>query len=1276
MTKNLELSLAINVDKKEGESNLNAFQRAFKDALRNIGKSADETQALKKTFDDIARGKVQVEELDTQTQQLYQTYKEGATVASDRDFLGLKAHVDVQKEIEATREAYKRLKDSGELTQEELAQAALKTEDRIRELNKQTNGWADSLMSAKGSMLALAGSVGGMAKIVGTAIDFESAMSDVKKVVDGTDDQIQQLTTRIKEMTGELPITAEGLAAIAAAGGQLGVPIEKLDQFIALAAKMSTAFNLSVDEAGEAVAKLSNVFNIPIENVEALGDAINTLGNTTAAREKDILDVLTRVGGTANQFKLTAEQTSALAATMLEMGTTSEVASTAINAMLSRLQTASVQSPQFQQALESMGISATKLADDIRENPQEALLEFLRTLEELDDKSRAEALVQLFGREYQSKVALLLGGLDRYEASLDRISDKTKVAGAMQREFEERMSTTETQLQLMKNGLNNIAINLGSIFLPALRESAIFLGDVTHAIASFVEAHPGVAKIATTLTLVAASASALRLVLLSLGSVGAKAFASIRTEVALTKLSMADLNKQVGFLGAAIRTVGGVWAAWEIGSDIGDALYDNFEIARRAGNRLAQAFTLLMESAAAAWKVLKNPGNISQIWDEYTESVKQVNQIYGEMADDIGTANETIKGGSKDAAGAIDDLGSATDGAAKKAGELQDAFNNIDLASSTGVLEYTKLIDQAAGNTSELKKQLDEWIKNANALDLSAFQNNLNEALSAGKISTEDFAKHTMAVLDKAFADVGVNAKSALGALSDEAQNAIGHIDLIATTLKSAGATGEQAMLALEQAINGAIGKVDNAAAVAMLKNRIQELGAAGTLSADQVERLTRKLQEQTEVIHGATPGIQSIEEAFKKLGLTSQQELERMANEAREAFNKVGALGGSLEQQQVAFESYAKTATEALKGMSDEQQQAVVNQLRVTAATLGMQQQLEELIGVQQQVGGAGADMGTEIRRGTEAGTQGMNTLKQASEETGKVAGGVGAALAAIFNATRQNLLDLSEAAAALFDKRMGINTSGPVTEMEALKASIDATNAALGETRHRSAASFDVTGIGRYLNKMNEASQATRLQFQQQQLEAMKLTQALTSTSNVTASTITQAQVALSRLKLLGSEDLNGLRSALDSANSKLLAMNENAKSTLQNLQNELDRLQDNQAAIDNRDYQNKRAQLQSALQEAQQMRNQEAVKYYTDALKVLDQVRAEKSKQLAADKAEKAQREREAKQSAQSAQPSKNVNINLGSGNKKASLSASNQSDIDALLDVLQQAGLNAI
>ena len=68
-----------------------------------------------------------------------------------------------------------------------------------------------------------------------------------------------------------MTLAATELAQIAAAGGQLGVPIEKLETFVRLSAQMSTAFGMSAEEAGQAVAKLSNVFNLPIEAVRDLG---------------------------------------------------------------------------------------------------------------------------------------------------------------------------------------------------------------------------------------------------------------------------------------------------------------------------------------------------------------------------------------------------------------------------------------------------------------------------------------------------------------------------------------------------------------------------------------------------------------------------------------------------------------------------------------------------------------------------------------------------------------------------------------------------------------------------------------------------------------------------------------------------------------------------------------------------------------------------------------------------------------------------------------------
>ena len=60
-----------------------------------------------------------------------------------------------------------------------------------------------------------------LAAPIKAAIDFESAMADVRKVVNfDTPDGLQKLGETLKIMSREIPLSSAGLAQIAASGGQ------------------------------------------------------------------------------------------------------------------------------------------------------------------------------------------------------------------------------------------------------------------------------------------------------------------------------------------------------------------------------------------------------------------------------------------------------------------------------------------------------------------------------------------------------------------------------------------------------------------------------------------------------------------------------------------------------------------------------------------------------------------------------------------------------------------------------------------------------------------------------------------------------------------------------------------------------------------------------------------------------------------------------------------------------------------------------------------------
>jgi len=64
-----------------------------------------------------------------------------------------------------------------------------------------------------------------------TAIDFESAFAGVRKTVDATEAEFEELEKGIREMSTELPATAVEIASVAESAGQLGIKTEDILEF-------------------------------------------------------------------------------------------------------------------------------------------------------------------------------------------------------------------------------------------------------------------------------------------------------------------------------------------------------------------------------------------------------------------------------------------------------------------------------------------------------------------------------------------------------------------------------------------------------------------------------------------------------------------------------------------------------------------------------------------------------------------------------------------------------------------------------------------------------------------------------------------------------------------------------------------------------------------------------------------------------------------------------------------------------------------------------------
>ena len=498
------------------------------------------------------------EQLADLERQLGSVSHELSALEGARVTIGLDADNRARQEITQLDHALEQLRASGTLTEEELARATQLHAERVGELREQlgevgetAEESAERFSDMAQGLAEVVAAGGGLAGVVAEAVQFEAAMASVKKAVDATPEAMAHLSSQVKELAIELGMVPEAVAEITAAGGRLGVAFEDLPEFTRLAGQMAVAFDMTAEAAGDSAAKLANVFQIPLSEVRALGDAINTLGNNTAAREGEIVEALTRIGGSARQFGLATEQTAALTASFIALGKSPETAATAINSLLNRLQTGGQGVSGFAEGLEDLGLSANRLADNIRANPQAALREFLGSLEKLDNQQRAITLTKLFGQEYADDISLMVGSLAEYDRQLGLVGDKTKTAGAMQNEFAAQMDTTEKKLEQAQIAIGNLAKELGSQLLPVVASGAQGFAGMAGEVLKFASTHPQITRFVTLLAAAKAASIAFSGAMRVLGVEGTTATSALTAGYTRVTTALAAYRAQVAAASAA-----------------------------------------------------------------------------------------------------------------------------------------------------------------------------------------------------------------------------------------------------------------------------------------------------------------------------------------------------------------------------------------------------------------------------------------------------------------------------------------------------------------------------------------------------------------------------------------------------------------------------------------------------------------------------------------------------------------------------------------------------
>ena len=426
----------------------------------------------------------------------------------------IKDYVDSGKEIEkltaqcdALQKSTQRAADSVTAAQTNLnnAKAAVKeTEGAIRKLNQQIDAhnnalkpsvamWLSAgtaLTSFSGKMKSLGASATKLGrrmtmvlttpivalgkKIVQSTLDFEDSFALVRKTVDATEEQFNQLAEASKRMSTQVAMSTTEINQVMATGGQLGIATENIEDFARVMIDLSKAStDLDADTAATQLAKFANIMGTDQSMFSNIGSTIAQLGNNFATTEAPIAEMAMRLAGAGKQAGLTEAEVLGLATALSSVGIKAQAGGSSMSKALIQMEVAAREGGQaLADFAKVCGVTKDQFIETWDADPVHAFQLFIEGLAKLDDEG-ASAIVTL--NDIGISEIRLRDTMLRATNATELFSRAQKMANeawskntALEEKASKRYATLESRLTNLKNRAVLFGQTLGDDLRPTI----------------------------------------------------------------------------------------------------------------------------------------------------------------------------------------------------------------------------------------------------------------------------------------------------------------------------------------------------------------------------------------------------------------------------------------------------------------------------------------------------------------------------------------------------------------------------------------------------------------------------------------------------------------------------------------------------------------------------------------------------------------------------------------------------------------------------------------
>lgn len=548
---------------------------------------------------------------------------------------------------------------------------------------------------------------------VRSAVAIDSALTDVRKTVDGTEEDYAKLREAALKASETQPVDAATLLQIEALGGQLGFSIDELEEFARVASGLDVSTNMGWEQASTEMAQFANVMQMSHGDISRYASSIVALGNNFSTTESDISNMAQRIMGAGKQVGMSVPEVLGMSAALTSMGINAEAGGSAISTIMSGIDVdVATGSDHLQKWADIAGMSSEQFAAAWSSDVVGTLGTVLSRMGELDGEggNLSATLDDLgIGAIRQTDVLKRLAGNSQLYTDAIKMSNQAYEENiALQREVDNKNESTASKFQVLANRISNIAAEIGQPIADALLgmvdavEPIIQkVGDLARA---FAEMEPAQQQQIVKWGLMAAAAGPLITVVgkitsgvgglvMSLGS-GAQSVAGFFGQISRGNGVMTAMNTT--FTGASTALMGlkvilgglALGAVVAVVASIVSEVAEATKRQREFSEALAGMNGAIDDSVGYLEGYVSKVGmtsteakSLSTSTEELTDTIVQHNKRMGEMSSEARTTSQQLQR-YKDV---IDELGGRSDLSADKQAELKWAVDKVNEALGTNI---------------------------------------------------------------------------------------------------------------------------------------------------------------------------------------------------------------------------------------------------------------------------------------------------------------------------------------------------------------------------------------------------------------------------------------------------------------------------------------------------------------------------------------------------------------------------------------------------------------